>query len=120
MPKEKKEKIETEEKKKKANEKQADINESKRWLADRAAFANDMICAANSLTNCKPEERKKLCLAVAMAPSALATIRRGCEAGLEMVEQLEEDAAKATDAAIHDGQMKTSPRPAFEPVQPGL
>jgi hypothetical protein len=91
---------------------QANVNESKRWIADLVVSANNMIREAEAINNCMPEQRQNLRMAVAMAPTAPERIRKGCEAMFRLAEWLEKLGEEEVETAIHKGRVKTAPRPA--------
>jgi hypothetical protein len=91
---------------------QANVNESKRWIADLVVSANNMIREAEAINNCMPEQRQNLRMAVAMAPTAPERIRKACEAMFRLAEWLEKLGEEEVETAIHKGRVKTAPRPA--------
>jgi hypothetical protein len=105
--------------KKPISDEQVEFNETKRWVAQELARANDMIGAAQVRHKTyTPKERQNLVKALAMAPTTLATMEQANKEHAEEIDWLKELVAEAKEAAEAEGRIKRSPkRAASEPTQ---
>jgi len=105
--------------KKPISDEQAEFNETKRWLAQELARANDMIGAAQVRHKTyTSKERQNLIKALAAIPETLTTMEQANKEHAEEIAFLKELVAEAKEAAEAKGHIKRSPkRAASAPIQ---
>src|SRR5262249_12705283 len=96
--------------KKKRDEEQAKLKETRRVFNIIVGLANDGIDAAADVMQ---EERSDLLKVI--EPRLVEEVRKGGEALIALADWLDE--LEAADALIREGHVKTSPKPAPEPPQ---
>jgi hypothetical protein len=98
---------------------QAEFNETKRWVAQDLARANDTISAAQVRHKpYTPKERQNIVKALAAVPASLATMEQANKEDAKKIVWLKELVAEAKEAAEAEGRIKASPkRAASEPAQ---
>ncbi len=99
--------------KKPISDEQVEFNETKRWVGQELARANEIIGAAQVRHKTyTPKERQNLIKALTAVPASLATMKQANHEHAEEIAWLEELVAEAKEEAAAEGRIKRSPKSA--------
>jgi hypothetical protein len=100
---------------KKTDSEEQATRENRRWFNNVVDLANQAIAEAGVIENTTPEEGRRLVPAI--EPRLVKTVEQGSEALAAIAAWARKLLAEATDEAITEGRVKTSPKRAASPRQ---